>query len=321
MKKYGFFIGLAVVVLVTMADGTGTVSGYGRWLVAHRGPDVVIFFIFLFSGLMLETDHIRSGLRDIRGILFAMALIFIVSPVLAIFMGMTPLSLGAKIGLFLVAAMPTTLSSGVVMTGAAGGNTAHALVITILANSLAVLTVPISLSLMLRTVGKAAQISLDTGAIFLTLWRLVFIPLCAGALVKFFTRFFMTRAARKLHIANQCLVLCIVWMALSQTRSVLLAGAGSLGAVVVASALYHAFLLAACAGMVVASAMPPGRRESVIFMGGQKTLPLSIIVQVSVFPEYGTALMFCVVHHVVHLLMDGYLVGVLRRRGKSQSPQ
>jgi sodium/bile acid cotransporter 7 len=55
-----------------------------------------------------------------------------------------------------------------------------------------------------------------------------------------------------------------------------------------------------------------GRRESLIFMGAQKTLPLSIILQVALFPQYGQALVFCVVHHIVHLMMDGYLVAKLK---------
>ncbi|MBW2597910.1 MAG: bile acid:sodium symporter [Deltaproteobacteria bacterium] len=48
-------------------------------------------------------------------------------------------------------------------------------------------------------------------------------------------------------------------------------------------------------------------------MGSQKTLPLSVILQVSLFPQYGLALVVCVLHHLVHLLMDGYLVGRLRK--------
>jgi len=49
-------------------------------------------------------------------------------------------------------------------------------------------------------------------------------------------------------------------------------------------------------------------------MGGQKTLVLSVILQVSLFPQYGLALVVCVVHHILHLVMDGYLVGRLRHR-------
>ena len=46
-------------------------------------------------------------------------------------------------------------------------------------------------------------------------------------------------------------------------------------------------------------------------MGGQKTLPLSVILQVQLFPQYGLALTFCVLFHIIHLIMDGYLAGKL----------
>jgi sodium/bile acid cotransporter 7 len=47
-------------------------------------------------------------------------------------------------------------------------------------------------------------------------------------------------------------------------------------------------------------------------MGGQKTLPLSVILQVTLFPEYGLALAVCVVHHILHLITDAYLVEKLK---------
>jgi hypothetical protein len=54
------------------------------------------------------------------------------------------------------------------------------------------------------------------------------------------------------------------------------------------------------------------RCASVLFVGGQKTLPLSVILQVSLFPQYGLALVACVMHHLIVLMMDGYLVGKLK---------
>ena len=42
-------------------------------------------------------------------------------------------------------------------------------------------------------------------------------------------------------------------------------------------------------------------------------LPLSIILQMTLFPHYGIALLVCVLHHIVHLMMDGYLVERLRQ--------
>ena len=72
--------------------------------------------------------------------------------------------------------------------------------------------------------------------------------------------------------------------------------------------------MAAAIVLTVLLNLPAGRRESVIFMGGQKTLPLSVILQVKLFPEYGIALAVCVLHHIIHLIMDGYLVEKLKHR-------
>ena len=199
IKKYWFIAGLLLVFAITVSDTTETVFGAGRWFKIHGGPDAVIVLIFFFSGLILDFRQIRSGLKDLEGTLIVGVIIFLVAPVIAACFGMVPLDTGIKIGLFLVAVMPTTLSSGD-----------------------------------------------KIGIVFLLVVTFHGILLVAAGV---FTRFF------KIGI---------------------------------------------------------GRRESVIFMGGQKTLPLSVILQVSLFPQYGLALVVCVLHHMVHLLMDGYLVGKLR---------
>ncbi len=313
IKKYWFIAGLVLVFVITVADTTETVSGIGRWFKMHRGPDAVIVLIFFFSGLILNAREIRSGLMDTKGIAIALVIIFLVSPITGALFGMTSLSTGIKIGVFLVAVMPTTLSSGVVMTGAAGGNMAHALVITILANGLAVFTIPVALSLLLNLVGGTAVVTIDKLAIVMKLGFYVLLPLCTGLTIKFFTKSFMGRFALKLQVLNQWLVLGIVWMAMSQARDAIINSGGSVGIVFLLVFGFHGILLS-CAGLFSKLLkLGRGRRESVIFMGSQKTLPLSVILQVSLFPQYGLALVVCVLHHMVHLLMDGYLVGRLRK--------
>lgn len=299
--------------MVTVSDTTETVSGIGRWFKMHRGLDAVIVLIFFFSGLILNARQIRSGLMDIKGIVTALAIIFLVSPITGALFGMASLETGIKIGVFLVAVMPTTLSSGVVMTGAAGGNMAHALVITILANGLAVFTIPVALSLLLNLVGGTVVINIDKLAIVMKLGFYVLLPLCTGLTIKFFTKSFIDRFALKLQVLNQWLVLGIVWMAMSQARDAIINTGGSVGIVFLLVFGFHGILLIFAGLFSKLLKLGRGRRESVIFMGSQKTLPLSVILQVSLFPQYGLALVVCVLHHMVHLLMDGYLVGRLRR--------
>jgi sodium/bile acid cotransporter 7 len=313
LKKYWFIAGLVLVFTITVADSTETISGIGRWFKMHRGPDAVIVLIFFFSGLILNARQIRSGLMDIKGIVTALVIIFLVSPITGALFGMVSLETGIKIGIFLVAVMPTTLSSGVVMTGAAGGNMAHALVITILANGIAVFTIPVALSLLLNLVGGNAVVSIDKPAIVMKLGFYVLLPLCTGLTIKFFEKSFIDRFVSKLQVMNQCLVLVIVWMAMSSARGAILNTGGAVGIIFVLVSGFHGILLSFAGLFSKILKLDRGRRESVIFMGSQKTLPLSVILQVSLFPQYGLALVVCVLHHLVHLLMDGYLVGRLRK--------
>jgi sodium/bile acid cotransporter 7 len=60
--------------------------------------------------------------------------------------------------------------------------------------------------------------------------------------------------------------------------------------------------------------LPTPVTKSVVFMGSQKTLPLTLMVQVTAFPDYPLALVVCVLHHITQLFMDGYLVGKFRNR-------
>ncbi|MBU0986843.1 MAG: bile acid:sodium symporter [Proteobacteria bacterium] len=311
-KKYWFLAGLLIVVAATAADTTETISGVGRWFKMHGGPDAVIVLIFFFSGLMLNPGQIKSGIRDLEGILIALVVIFLVAPLSAAGFGMAALDPGIKIGIFLVAVMPSTLSSGVVMTGAAGGNMAHALAITITANGLAVFTIPVALSLLLNLISGATVVSIDKSAIMIKLGLLVLLPLGCGLIIKYHTRVWVDPVAAKLQNINQLLVLGIVWMAMSQARTVILDSHDKIGLIFVVVFMFHGILLLAAVFFSLWFKVGKGRRESVIFMGGQKTLPLSVILQVSLFPQFGLALVVCVMHHLVHLIMDGYLVDKLR---------
>lgn len=311
-RRYWFLIGLMAVFALTVIDGSRTVSGIGYWVAKRGGPEAVIVLIFLFSGCLLDLRQVHAGLQDTVGTLSTLALIFFISPITAALLGAIPMQTGVLIGLFIVAVMPSTLSSGVVMSGAAGGNMAHALFITVLANILAVFAIPVSLSLLLVLAGNATSIVIDKWDIMFKLGAYVLLPLAGGVFVTRLSGDRIKRYQALMQLLNQLLVLCIVWMGLSQTRHVIISSGGSLVVIVLVAFVFHALLLAAAAGLALIFGIGRGRRESLFFIGAQKTLPLSIILQVSLFPAYGLALVFCVVHHVLHLMMDGYLVGRLR---------
>jgi sodium/bile acid cotransporter 7 len=314
LKKNWFILGLISAAIITVADGSGITTRPGLWLKTHNGPDIVIVVIFLLSGLSLSPRQIRNGLTDIKGTLTALCIIFIVAPVLAICFTILPLETGTLLGLLLVSAMPTTLSSGVVMTGASGGNMAHALLITILASSLAVVSIPVVFGWQLALIGDSRVIEIARIPIMIKISSLVLLPLVAGISLRHLFEQKLKPFLPLTTVCNQTGILLMVWMALCAGRASIVE---ELGAIFIIAALVFSFhLLLIIAGLLLTNlaGIARGRRESVIFMGGQKTLPLSVILQVSLFPEYGTALVVCVAHHIVHLIMDAYLINYLKKR-------
>ena len=313
IKKNWFPFGLVLVVLITLADTGGILTDPGIWLKTHHGPDLVIILIFFLSGLVLDTSRIREGASDYLGTVISLILIFLVAPILALPFILLPLDTGILLGLFLVAVMPTTLSSGVVMTGGAGGNMAHALLITIIANSLAVVTIPFSLSLLLNLTTDSRLIEIEQIPIMLKIATLVLLPLSCGVALRRISSA-LTTFLPYTGILSQIGILSMVWMALCRGREAIVTNIAVAIPILAIIFIFHLALILSGIAMTRLGAIGKGRRESVILMGGQKTLPLSVILQVSLFPEYGVALVVCVLHHIVHLIMDAFLTSYLKER-------
>ena len=309
LKKYWFLVGLGLVFAVTVFDPTDMIAGAGRALRSVHGPDIIIFTVFLFSGYLLNPDQIRSGLTDMRATLLALVLIFVIAPAYAAVISFFPVSTGVLIGIFLVAVMPTTMSTGVVMTGASGGNPAHALFVSVLSNSMAVLTIAVTLPLLLLFTGETAAVMLDARAMIQKIALSVLVPLIMGILARSFFKGPGALFFQRVSMSNQLLILAIVWMGVAQAKPVLLGEWVAAGQIALLVLIFHLLMLATAFAATRLFSLGRGRMESVIFMGSQKTLPLSVILQVSLFPEYGLALIVCVLHHLISLFVDGYLVG------------
>jgi solute carrier family 10 (sodium/bile acid cotransporter), member 7 len=313
IQKRWFIFGLVGVSLITLVDESESVAALGNWCKAHGGGNAVIFLIFLASGLILDNEQIKRGLSDLKGTALALTLIFAMAPVVAYALSVLPMDRGVRIGLFLVAVAPTTMTSGVVMTGAAGGNMAHALLITVLANAMSMVTIPLSLGVLLGIGGEGGTVVIEKGKMMVQIAFLVVAPLGAGMLLRPKKEGLARQLRKGVPIFTQSMILAIVWMGLSGARRAVLSGGSSTLQVLVFAFLFHALLLVVAFGLAKLFRVGPGRRESVIFMGGQKTLPLSVLLQTILFPGYGLALAFCVIHHFIHLMMDGYLVHRLGR--------
>ncbi|MBU8848780.1 MAG: bile acid:sodium symporter [Desulfobacterales bacterium] len=307
IKKQWFLFSLVFIFAVVLLDRSNSLAKIGIILKNNHGPEIMTFLIFIVSGLLIESDQIRAGIKDIKSTLLALSVIIVFAPIAAGLLCLLPLETGVVIGLFIVAVMPTTLSSGIVMTGTAGGNMAHALFVTILSNFIGIFSIPVILSILLSLQNMEKELGIDQGAIITKLFLLVLFPLMIGIVLK--SKVFKEDYLRKfkLQIINQWMIIGIVFIALAGAKQVLLGEGAAFFYLVLLVSAFHLMLLGFSFLLVKLFRVKKGHRESIIFMGSQKTLALSVMIQVTYFDEFGIALLVCVIHHIVHLMIDGYL--------------
>lgn len=314
IKKQWFLLSLVLVFVAVIFDQSNSLVKIGILLKDNHSPEGMIFLIFIISGLLIESDQIKAGIKDIKSTVLALTVIIVVAPMAAGVLCIFPIETGVAIGLFIVAVMPTTLSSGIVMTGAAGGNMAHALFVTILSNFIGIFSIPVILSILLSFLHQEKELVIDQGAIITKLILLVLFPLMIGivARAKVFNEEKLGKF--KLQIINQWMIIGIVFISLAGAKQVLLGKGTAFFYILVMVSVFHLMLLGVSFLLVKIFKVTKGRCESVIFMGSQKTLALSVMIQVTYFNEFGIALLVCVSHHIIHLMMDGYLSVRMNRR-------
>ena len=305
IKQFWFLLGLILIFTIMIIDKSDILANIGIFFKENNAPEIIIFLIFIVSGLLIDKEQIKAGIKDVKVTFLSLLVIVIIAPTVALLSVWFPLDTGVVIGIFLVAVMPTTLSSGVIMTGVAGGNMAHSLFITIVSNVIGIFSIPLILSWLLLFINQAKELVIDQGAIITKLFILVLIPLILGIYTKPFIFKMIHPDKKKLQIINQCLVLGIVFISLASAKQVIMTKEISILYIVILVTVFHLILLGSSFFLVKIFSIKKGSYESIIFMGSQKTLPLSIMIQVTYFNEFGIALLVCVMHHIIHLMIDG----------------
>lgn len=107
----------------------------------------VIFFIF---GLTTDTSELLLALKAWRAIAFGLASILVLSPLFGFLCMLLPFKpYEFALGLAVMACVPTSLSSGVTLVIGAHGNGALALLFTVSANILGIMTAPLAVKAVL----------------------------------------------------------------------------------------------------------------------------------------------------------------------------
>lgn len=275
------------------------------WLVAT---------IFLVYGLKVKIDRSLLNRRLLAAFFVGGSISLLAAPLLGWLMAywlQLPLALMA--GLLVMSAMPPTMSSGVVITEVAGGNTLWALLLTIGLNMAGVLTIPFVLAALLSS---GESITISPLVMLSRLVYMVLLPFLGGLLIariaglKSQSGFFNT-------IPSLCIILA-VWLLVSASHDSLRGIEWqSLARVTIAAlGLRLALLLTAYLGKRPLQ-LNAADSIALVFVSSQKTLPTAISVIAMIELPIGVALVPCLVFHFLQLMVDSALAPYCRKNADS----
>lgn len=299
MAHYFLPVGLVLALGVAwLAPGWGSALqqlGLAPWLVVT---------IFLVNGYQADLKQFPRG-RDVLSLaVIAVAISLIVSPVIGMAMvSALALPVAAALGMVVMATVPPTLSSGIVVTQIAGGDAVRALFLTILLNLLGIVTIPFMLHL---TLGSTGLVEISPLPLLQQLALIVLAPFLTGMAVKRLVRI-PPRHWLLRYLPSAC-VIVTVWISASASSDTLKAlDAPLLLRMAVAAIGIHVALMLLCWLSGAMRRMPREEALALLFTASQKTLPVALGVLAVMKQLVGLAMVACIIFHFQQLLLDSMI--------------
>lgn len=169
-----------------------------------------ISFIFFFYGLNLNSDAIRDGLKNWKLHLTVQGSTFLLFPLLVL--PFFPLAKDTSyeiiwLGFLFLAALPSTVSSSVVMVSLAGGNLPAAIFNASISGIIGILLTPLW---MLPFINQT-DVAFDFSSIYLQLITEIVIPLALGLLLRKFLGEWAQRHKRQITLFDKFIILLIIY--------------------------------------------------------------------------------------------------------------
>lgn len=310
LKKYWFFVGIAVVVMIAFVVPT-----VGIFVKTYNILTVVIFLGFLITGLTLETASIGEQFKNVRVLSAALISALVLFPAIAYFLaGMvfkTPPDWA--IGALIIGVAPVTIASGTVMTAIALGNIPLSLFICVLTNLASILTIPFLLNLFLQF--GDTPIVLPVAQMLTGLTIKVLVPTAIGQMLRPFVKNAIAPYKKAFSIFNQLIVLMIVLNAVSSSTARIVQAGTAIIAVFVFMIVLHVLILAINFGLSRMIRLDRASTSAFTIHTSQKTLTVSYIVWAGHFAAlYPMALIPAIAYHITQSIMDTLVAHRFRER-------
>ena len=169
-----------------------------------------ISLIFFFYGLKLSTQAIRSGLKNWKLHVVVQASTFILFPLIVVLF--YPLVKDTNnemlwLSMLFLAALPSTVSSSVVMVSLAKGNIPAAIFNASISGIIGIIITPLWMTSFIQE----TEIAYDFSAIYAQLAMEILLPLILGLLLRKYLGAFARKHSRSLSLFDKTIILLIIY--------------------------------------------------------------------------------------------------------------
>ncbi len=175
-----------------------------------------VSLIFFFYGLKLSPDKIKSGLKNWKLHILVQASSFILFPIIII--AIYPFidsesSFTIWLGFMFLAALPSTVSSSVVMVSMAKGNIPAAIFNASISGLIGIVITPLWMSLFL----SQTTTDFDLGIIYLKLITEILLPVIFGISLQRFLGYYVRKHLRYLTLFDKSIILLIIYKSFAES--------------------------------------------------------------------------------------------------------
>jgi sodium/bile acid cotransporter 7 len=283
-----------------------TIAGYG------------VSVIFFFYGAKLSPENIINGLSKWRLHLMVQLSTFVLFPVTIILLQLIfkdYFNSLIGLGIFYLAALPSTVTSSVVMVSIARGNIAAAIFNASVSSILGIFITPLLMSSVLE---KSAS-GFDISHTIIHLCLQVLLPVVLGLLLHYKLGKWVTHYKTTLRNFDQTIILLIVYTSFCESFSGKMFDNFSISEIFILGGMMLTLFLVVFTLMDLLSIWMKFKREdriTVIFCGSKKSLVQGAVMGKVIFPDQailGVVLLPLMVYHALQLLVGSTIA---KRMGK-----
>ncbi|MEZ4900426.1 MAG: bile acid:sodium symporter family protein [Spirosomataceae bacterium] len=271
-----------------------------------------VSIIFFFYGLKLNPEKLKNGLSNWRLHLLIQLTTFLLFPFIIIATGYL-FSIDTSsllwLGIFYLAALPSTVSSSVVMVAIAGGNLPAAIFNASISSIIGIFITPIWMSHLL----KQQDANFEISHVLVRLCLQVLMPVVVGFILHYQLGKWAERFNSALRLFDQLIILLIVYTSFCESFASNMFHGYPITQIVVLSFWMLVFFLLMLSIMNIVShwlGFNRPDRITVLFCGSKKSLVQGAVMGKVLFPNpvlLGVVLLPLMIYHALQLMLGSMI--------------